>query len=190
MVDLLLKSKSKETIICTCQQAFLSAVQSNGEFVSEHATKWLAGELEIGTKDAKDVFLELAKIIKEILGGNPQDNQALIGYFREETPENLKAGLSKTIGQNLATWREEATNHQVSLPRLKEFDWRIDVKSGSDALTRLQVPTCLLELKVSQPELSREKRKVHNLEMTKENLDTMLLGLNKIREQLSSLTTT
>ena len=126
---------------------------------------------------------------QDILGGNPEDSQALIGYFRPDTPDNLKAALAKTIGQNLAAWREEASNHQVSLPRLKEFDWRIDVKSASDAVTRLQVPTCLLELKVSQPELSSESGTVHNLEMTRENLDTMLLGLIKIREQLSSLAT-
>ena len=127
---------------------------------------------------------------QEILGDDSQqDAQALIGYFRDETPDNLKAALSKTIGQNLPTWRQEATNQQVSLPKLKGFDWRIDIKSGSDAVTRLQVPTCLLELKVSKPELTSGKGKVHNLEMTKENLDTMLLGLNKIREQLSSLTT-
>ena len=126
---------------------------------------------------------------QDILGSNPEDSQALIGHFREDTPDNLKAALAKTIGQNLSAWREEASNHQVSLPRLKEFDWRIDVKSASDAVTRLQVPTCLLELKVSHSTLSGGGGTVHNLEMTRENLDTMLLGLIKIREQLSSLTT-
>lgn len=134
-----------------------------------------------------DTILNLS--FQEILGDNPQDLQALIGYFREDTPDNLKAALSKTIGQNLSTWQQEAANHQVSLPKLKGFDWRIDIKSGSDTVTRLQVPTCLLELKASKSELVSDQGKLHNLEMTKENLDTMLLGLNKIREQLSSLTT-
>ena len=64
MVELLLKAKSKDTIICACQQAFLSAVQSNAESVPQHATKWLAAELEIGTMDARNVLLELARIIK------------------------------------------------------------------------------------------------------------------------------
>ena len=133
--------------------------------------------------------LKIEFTFQEILGGNPQDSQALIGYFRPDTPDNLKAALGKTIGQNLVAWREEASHHQVSLPRLKEFDWRIDIKSGSDAVTRLQVPTCLLELKVSNSQISGGSGRVHNLEMTRENLDTMLLGLNKIREQLSSLAT-
>ena len=64
MVDFLLKAKAKDVIICTCQQAFLSAVQSNAEFVPGHTLRWLAGELEIETKEAKDAILELAKVIK------------------------------------------------------------------------------------------------------------------------------
>ena len=64
MVESLLKAKSKDTIICACQQGFLSAVQSNAESVPLHASKWLAGELEIETMDAREVLIELAKIIK------------------------------------------------------------------------------------------------------------------------------
>lgn len=64
MVDILIQTKSKDTIICTCQQAYLSAVQSNGEFVPEHAVKWLAGELRTETKESRQAILELAKIIK------------------------------------------------------------------------------------------------------------------------------
>ena len=67
MVELLLKAKSKDTVICACQQGFLSAVQSEAEAVPPHATKWLAGELEVETMDAETVLLELARIIKVCL---------------------------------------------------------------------------------------------------------------------------
>ena len=36
----------------------------------------------------------------------------------------------------------------VSLPRLSDFDWRVDIKTSSDTLARMSVPTCVLQLKV------------------------------------------
>ena len=36
----------------------------------------------------------------------------------------------------------------ASLPKLQEFDWRIDVKTSSDTISRMSAPTCLLQLKV------------------------------------------
>ena len=41
----------------------------------------------------------------------------------------------------------------VSLPRLVEFDWRVDVKSASDTVPRMSVPTCLLQLKVGSGQI-------------------------------------
>jgi len=37
----------------------------------------------------------------------------------------------------------------VSLPRLIDFDWRVDVKTSSDSVMRMAVPTCLVQMKVS-----------------------------------------
>jgi len=37
----------------------------------------------------------------------------------------------------------------VFLPRLVDFDWRVDIKTSSDSLSRMSVPTCLLQLQVS-----------------------------------------
>lgn len=38
----------------------------------------------------------------------------------------------------------------VSLPKLKEIDWRVDMVTGSDCVSRLSVPTCLVQFKVSK----------------------------------------
>lgn len=40
--------------------------------------------------------------------------------------------------------------HLVSLPKLKEMDWRVDMVTGSDSVSRLSVPTCLVQFKVSK----------------------------------------
>lgn len=39
-------------------------------------------------------------------------------------------------------------NPSVSLPRLVDMDWRVDIKTSSDSISRMAVPTCLLQLKV------------------------------------------
>lgn len=41
----------------------------------------------------------------------------------------------------------------VSLPKLKEVDWRVDMVTGSDSISRLSVPTCLVQFKVSTEEM-------------------------------------
>lgn len=37
----------------------------------------------------------------------------------------------------------------VSLPQLKDLDWRVDMVTGSDSVSRMSVPTCLVQFKVS-----------------------------------------
>ncbi len=79
---------------------------------------------------------------------------------------------------------------QVSGPRLLDMDWRVDIKTSSDSLARMAVPTCLLELKVQDmPKRVGEMGDVDTitLELSKEALATMLEGLNKIRGQLSAV---
>ena len=39
-------------------------------------------------------------------------------------------------------------NFLVSLPRMVDFDWRVDIKTSSDSIARMSVPTCILQMKV------------------------------------------
>ncbi|KAK2569004.1 COMM domain-containing protein 9 [Acropora cervicornis] len=74
--------------------------------------------------------------------------------------------------------------------QLVDFDWRVDVKTSSNAISRMSMPTCIMQLQVQ--ENAAEKNAMPavrrlNVELTKEKLDTMLDGLGKIRDQLSSV---
>jgi len=98
---------------------------------------------------------------------------------------------------------------QISLPRLEEINWRVDVKSASDLIGQMSVPTVLVEMQVrpTQPlapscHLANEARMREQIrdgdlppakqvrkvqfELSKEGLQTVLEGLGKIRDQLSS----
>lgn len=37
----------------------------------------------------------------------------------------------------------------VTVPRLMEFDWRVDLKMASGKIARMSEPTCILNLKVN-----------------------------------------
>lgn len=36
----------------------------------------------------------------------------------------------------------------VSLPKLEDLEWRVDMKMASDSVSRMAVPTCILHMKV------------------------------------------
>ncbi|XP_076200489.1 COMM domain-containing protein 9 isoform X2 [Aptenodytes patagonicus] len=114
----------------------------------------------------------------------------ILSLFPENFHQNLKNLLTKIILENVTAWRNEAQASQISLPRLADMDWRVDIKTSSDSISRMAVPTCLLQLKIQEdvalcgnsPVLS-----ALTVELSKETLDTMLEGLGRIRDQLSAV---
>ncbi|CAJ1061416.1 COMM domain-containing protein 9 [Xyrichtys novacula] len=87
--------------------------------------------------------------------------------------------------QILAHNQTEAVSDQISLPQLKELDWRVDMVTGSDSVSRMSVPTCLVQLKIEDPSVSGDSVSTVTVELSRESLDTILDGLGRIRDQLS-----
>ena len=50
--------------------------------------------------------------------------------------------------QQLPAWRKASVDGRVAMPRLVDVDWRVDVKTSAEALTRMSVPTLLVDMKV------------------------------------------
>lgn len=118
------------------------------------------------------------------------DPKAVYDLFPENFHKNLRELISKIIAENMPLWRTNAINQQVSLPKLIDFDWRVDVKTSSSVISRMSMPTCIIQLQVQENAVEQNSmpsvRRL-NVELTKEKLDTMLDGLGKIRDQLSSV---
>ncbi|XP_006883824.1 PREDICTED: COMM domain-containing protein 9 isoform X2 [Elephantulus edwardii] len=116
--------------------------------------------------------------------------EALLAVFPENFHQNLKNLLTKIILEHISTWRTEAQANQISLPRLVDLDWRVDIKTSSDSISRMAVPTCLLQMKI-QGDPSRcggePSTSAVTMELSREMLDTMLNGLGRIRDQLSAV---
>lgn len=111
------------------------------------------------------------------------DKAGVAGLFPADFHGALKGLLSKVVCAHLAEWRTVVLSSQVSAPKLVDFDWRVDVKRSSNFLSHMSVPTVLLDIKVQKP--IRQKGQMpgvahHQLELSKEALNTMLDGLTKI----------
>ena len=44
---------------------------------------------------------------------------------------------------------------QISLPRLVDVDWRVDVKTSANTVSRMATPTALVQMQVRAPRLAR-----------------------------------
>src|SRR5690606_29549325 len=86
--------------------------------------------------------------------------------------------------------RFEAINRQLSLPRLENVDWRIDLKTASDQRGRMSIPTLIVNLGVETlPDNVKEEvgKKNINFELGKEGLEILLEGLREIKSQLDAI---
>ncbi|RXM93993.1 COMM domain-containing protein 9 [Acipenser ruthenus] len=84
---------------------------------------------------------------------------------------------------------EQFTALQLLL-KLVDMDWRVDIKTASDSVARMAVPTCLVQMKVQDdPCLCGPRPGVSTVtvKLSKETLETMLDGLGRIRDQLSAV---
>jgi len=82
-----------------------------------------------------------------------------------------------------------------SLPRFEGIDWRVDVRSASDTVSRMSVPTVLVQMRVQNSyngevppaEGQAVAQRLVTFELNKETLATMLDGLVFVRDQLASI---
>lgn len=183
----LLKASSKDQVQKLCAQSFMyrDLIQPPDEVV-----KKTSESLKIETKDTIALLHSLSSLVRQTLFHNCSDAASVAKIFPDNFHRNLKDLLSKIIAENLSSWKSNTISSQVSLPKLMDFDWRVDIKSSSDSLSRMSVPTCILQLKIQEDAATSESIsgiQSLNVELSKEKLEAMLDGLGKIRGQLNSV---
>ncbi|KAK1875731.1 COMM domain containing protein 9 [Dissostichus eleginoides] len=77
---------------------------------------------------------------------------------------------------------EEPDHQGPAGEQLKDLDWTVSMVTGSDSLSRMSVPTCLVQLQMEDP---CQAVSTTTVELSRASLDTMLDGLGRIRDQLS-----
>ncbi|XP_029524657.1 COMM domain-containing protein 9 isoform X1 [Oncorhynchus nerka] len=181
-LQILLKAPSKDAVRQLCADSFPSGAPESWRLVES-----TAGTLSVSAIEAKELIAALHTLSHHILFHNLTAPEQILVLFPKSFHPSLKILITKIMLEHSPTWRNEALSNQISLPHLVEMDWRVDMKTASDSVSRMAVPTCLVHMKVEDSSCLRGSGALSSVtvELSKETLDTMLDGLGRIRDQLS-----
>lgn len=152
-----------------------------------------AAALQIEAPEALKVVESMSALAARAVFEDATSVEAVAELFPAGFHANLGKLLCQVVAQNAPAWRREAASgaNTISLPKLAEIDWRIDVKSASER-GRMSVPTVLVQLQVEKsPSRVDEETQHENVtfELDRATLETMLEGLGRIRDQLNTIST-
>ncbi|KAJ8343193.1 hypothetical protein SKAU_G00305220 [Synaphobranchus kaupii] len=181
-LQLLLKAPSKDAVRQLCEASFPS-----GALESVRLAESAAGTLSVSTSEAQELLRALHTLSHHVLFHSLTAPEQITGLFPDTFHSSLKNLLTKILLEHSSTWRNDALSSQISLPQLVDMDWRVDIKTASDSVSRMAVPTCLVNMKVQDSLAQGGGDSVSSVtvELSRETLDTMLDGLGRIRDQLS-----
>ncbi|TFK14995.1 COMM domain-containing protein 9 [Terrapene carolina triunguis] len=184
-LQILLKASSKDVVRQLCQECFSSSTRGSSKLIDSTRSN-----LSVTSEEAAQLICSLHNLTRHIVYRGLSSAEEILSLFPENFHQSLKNLLTKIILENVSVWRSEAQSSQISLPRLVDMDWRVDIKTSSDSIGRMAVPTCLLQLKIQEDAALCGDNPVISavtVELNKETLDTMLDGLGRIRDQLSAV---
>ncbi|NXG44781.1 COMD9 protein, partial [Psilopogon haemacephalus] len=179
------QAPSKDAVRQLCQECFSSPPASLGPLAVRTCSS-----LAVSPAEAEQLVPALHSLTRHIVYRGLVRAEDILALFPETFHQNLKNLLTKIILENISAWKNEAQESQISLPRLVDMDWRVDIQTSSESISRMAVPTCLLQLKIQEDVALCGNSPVVSaltVELSKETLDTMLEGLGRIRDQLSAV---
>ncbi|XP_061532359.1 COMM domain-containing protein 9 isoform X2 [Phycodurus eques] len=175
-LQLLLKAPSKDFVKDVCVQSRRGP--------SLRLTRNAAAALAVPEAQAAQLLHSLHALSAHVVFRNLSSAERVVQLFPEGFHSSLKNLLTKILLENREMWKTEAVRSQTTLPQLTAVDWRVDVVSSSDALSRMCVPACLVHFKTEDACASDS---VSTVELSRESLDTVLDGLGRVRDQLSAV---
>uniref|UniRef100_A0A8C6WF71 COMM domain containing 9 n=1 Tax=Neogobius melanostomus TaxID=47308 RepID=A0A8C6WF71_9GOBI len=179
-LQLLLKAPSKDAVREVCVHSHRGP--------SRQLTEGTAAKFSISASQAAQLVHSLHALSHHVVFYNLTSPEQILALFPESFHSNLKNLITKILLENSTNWRTEALSNQISLPQLKQVDWRVDLVTSSESVSRMAVPTCLLQLKMEDScRRGDEAVSTVTVELSRESVDTMLDGLGRIRDQLSAV---
>ncbi|XDV43199.1 hypothetical protein PO909_011717 [Leuciscus waleckii] len=183
-LQLLLKAPSKDVVRQICADSFPA-----GAYKRQSVIEKTANSLSVSSSEAVQLLTAFHTVSHEVVYQNLTSPEQILSIFPESFHSNLKNLITKILLENSVTWRNDALSNQISLPKLVDMEWRVDMKTASDSLSRMAVPTCLLQMKLQDtPCISGgPSESTITMELSRETLDTMIDGLGRIRDQLTAV---
>ncbi|KAI5614885.1 COMM domain-containing protein 9 [Silurus asotus] len=183
-LQLLLKAPSKDVVRQICMDSFPAQAHKSQSLMDRTARA-----LSVSNSEAIQVLTAFHLLSHHVVFHNFTAPEQIQSVFPATFHSNLKNLVTKILLEQSVTWRNEALSSQISLPQLRDLEWRVDMKTASDSVSRMAVPTCILNMKIQDDGnvSSSPNESSVTVELSKETLDTMLDGLGRIRDQLSAV---
>mmetsp|Transcript_33186 Transcript_33186/g.93010 ORF Transcript_33186/g.93010 Transcript_33186/m.93010 type:complete len:205 (-) Transcript_33186:1639-2253(-) len=155
----------------------------------------LGNDLSIPSEKAVQVVKALTGVIRKAVYDaiSVADVAAL---FPEGFHPQLGKLLSIVIHARLGKFRQACVKSQCSMPRLRNFEWRLDMQTSSNHVAEMSIPSVIVQLEIekdggssgaaAKPAGDGDTRMVA-FELSEASLATMLEGLGKIRDQLNNV---
>jgi len=181
-LQFLLKAKSQTAI----NELFLDVFKNRRKDISEEQISFANERFkELSPNDANQMIESVKYVIKEAIFNLLNTTERVEAFFPANFHAQLKTLIAKIVANHMPNWLTSSLFSQLSLPKLKSIDWRLDIKNASQSISQMSVPTILVQLVLHGQTPSNEK--VVIFELNKETLKVMLNGLSKIRDQLNQL---
>ena len=145
-----LSAESKEHI----QQIFLaiatSALDSELRCLTSAnlppSLRSLPTALSLTNDKAVTLVISLHNLMKEYIGTSMMDENVLAARFPPTFKKALKTLIFKTMREVAPTAKKYLQEEFSGLPKLRDFDWRLDVKTASKNQERMKQPVLYVEL--------------------------------------------
>ena len=102
--------------------------------------------LGITNEKALVLILSLHALLKEYIAVGMMDENELAEKFPESFPKQIKKFLFKMMREVAEPNRAYLQNEFTSLPKLRDFDWRMDVKISSKQEDRIKQPVLYVKM--------------------------------------------
>ena len=99
--------------------------------------------MNITNEKAVVLILSLHALMKEYISN---DEDVVLGRFPETFNKKIKSFLFKIMREVSTSAKQYIQDEFTCLPKLREFDWRLDVKISSKQSDRLKQPTLYVKM--------------------------------------------
>ncbi|XP_067937433.1 COMM domain-containing protein 9-like [Watersipora subatra] len=182
----LLKVPSKEVMVRLCDQAILYKGLASHNLPDSIVANW-SSTLSVTKGETRQVITSLSSLLQRgvfLFSANPS---AVSNAFPDDFHADLRELLSSIIAKRFSEWKVTLADSNRTLPMLIDVQCKVNSTSDSATLDAL-LPTkasCVLQLKIEGVG-NTDKTELIDVELSREKVDTMLDGLSKIRDQLTS----
>jgi len=182
-LQFLLKAPSKKVV----DELFIATFKNRNGDLNEIAGE-TATALGITTEEALQLLSSIRHVVKTSLYVYGVSDFKPASILPASLRQELKDLIVQIITHHLPEWKDASVSTQCSLPRVVSMDWRVDIKSASEAMSRMSVPTVLVDLKIAKQE-SKEEQPPQSVifELNKETINTMIESLKFVQAQLNSV---